>query len=442
MRRLLAAIVLLGAAAFGPWTTAPAVAAPPNEGGWDRQWGMRLIGAEAAWDKGLMGEGVDIAVIDTGVHLAHQDFAGRVGAGYNFIEPGEPPQDDFRSSSGASGHGTHVAGIAAAGYGNGGVVGVAPMARIMPVKALNRDGGGSSRDVAAAMRWAADNGAEVINLSLGEFDKSLFGPSTQEAIRYVWDRGVIPVFSAGNDYVLPSGFEDEPALVVASVGPNDTKSYFSSDVGNARWAISAPGGAEGLTSPSEDRIFSTIWVDDSRTDTYGYMQGTSMAAPHVAGAAAVLRAAGLSHEETVLRLLSSAKDLGPEGPDSTYGHGRLDLARAVEGLGAPTGPAPAPPTTAAPVTTGAPAPPSQPSTPPRSPATSGAASPSTSASDTTTSGAAPSSTVGEPTDATVAIQTDDRGGGGGRPWLPIAAATLALGATVAGAAASRHRART
>lgn len=445
MRRLVAALATLCAAALSATALA---AAPPAEGGWDHQWGMRLIGAEAAWDQGFMGEGVDIAVIDTGVHLTHQDFTGRLGAGRNYVEPGQPPQDDYRDAYGQPrGHGTHVAGIAAAGYGNGGVVGVAPRARIMPIKVLDDRGRGSSAEVADAMRWAADNGAEVINLSLGEFDQSLFGPTTQEAISYVWERGVIAVFAAGNDFVLPSGFRDEPALVVASVSRDDTKSYFSSDVGNAMWAIAAPGGPATLTDPEEDRIFSTIWVDDTRNDTYGYMQGTSMAAPHVAGAAAVLRAAGLSAQQTVDRLLETAKDLGPSGPDSTYGSGRLDLTRAVEGLGAG---APPPPTTD---TTPA-SPPSQqppPTNPPAAAPTTapagpddGAANPTTTAADpadpatTTTPGPIDDNDTGDDADSTVAIRTED-GGGGGRPWVPIAAATFALGTTAAAAAFTRWR---
>lgn len=447
MRRLVAALVTLCAAAL---SVPPLAAAPPAEGGWDQQWGMRLIGAEAAWDQALMGEGVDIAVIDTGVHLTHQDFTGRLGAGKNYVEPGQPPQDDYHNTYGQPrGHGTHVTGIAAAGYGNGGVVGVAPRARIMPIKVLDEDGGGSSAEVADAMRWAADNGAEVINLSLGEFGQSLVGPTTQEAISYVWERGVIPVFAAGNDFVLPSGFRDEPALVVASVSRDDAPSYFSSDVGNAMWAMAAPGGPATPAEPEENRIFSTIWVDDSRQDTYGYMQGTSMAAPHVAGAAAVLRGAGLSPQQTVDRLLETAKDLGPSGPDSTYGSGRLDVARAVEGLGAGAPPPPTSDTTAA-----NPPPPQPPPTdapaaaPTTAPARSddGSAHPSTTATDrsdpptTTTPGTAGDTgndTDNDP-DSTVAIRTED-GDAGGRPWVPIAAATLALGTTAAAVAFTRWR---
>lgn len=443
MRRCAVALgIALTAAVVAPSGLA---AAPPNEGGWQHQWGMELIGAEAAWNAGLLGEGVDIAIIDTGVHLTHQDFSGRIGPGHNFVDPGRPPQDNYHDTYGRPrGHGTHVTGIAAAGYGNGGVVGVAPLARIMPLKVLDRDGNGSSSDVAAAMRWAVDNGAEVINLSLGDFDQALFGPSTQEAIRYVWERGAIPVFAAGNDFVLPSGFRDEPAIVVASVSRHDKKSYFSSSVENAMWAIAAPGGADSLTAPEEDGVFSTLWVDDERNDTYGYKQGTSMAAPHVAGAAAVLRAAGLSPQETVDRLLATAKDLGPDGPDATYGSGRLDVARAVEGLRASGGdppPAPAPttppptaaPTTAPPATTAA----------PRDTTSSPQATeaPASSPTTTTTAPAPPSTDDDATTGSTMAIQTEGDAGGG-RPWLPIALATAAFGAAATGLAVTRRRAPT
>lgn len=312
-----------------------------NDPEYDKQWGLQVIGAKAAWDAGLLGEGVDIAIVDTGVHLDHQDLRANIGKGIDLVNNDDRAQDDNQ-------HGTHVAGIAAASIDNGGTVGVAPRARILPVKVLGADGSGRGSDVSAGIRWAADNGAEVINLSLGEADQSLFGPSTQEAVKYAWSKGSICVFAAGNDFVLPSGFEDEPALVVSSTSRMDRESDFSNGVGNAMWGIAAPGGAESsVLDPATEDIFSTVWVSDARRDTYRYLAGTSMAAPHVAGAAAVLRGAGLSPQQTVDRLLATAKDLGPPGRDSTFGAGRLDLAKASAGL-RPNAPAPAPAPTATP----------------------------------------------------------------------------------------------
>lgn len=350
-----------------------------NDPEYNRQWGMQVIGAKTAWDAGIMGQGIDIAVVDTGVHLGHQDLAPNIGAGRDFVNNDDRGQDD-------ESHGTHVAGIAAAAIDNGGTVGVAPRARIMPVKVLASDGSGSGDDVAAGIRWAVDNGAEIINLSLGEDTQALFGPSTEEAVRYAWSKGSICVFAAGNDFILSSGFADEPALVVASTSRGDRISYFSNGVGSARWGLSAPGGPAALFQAETESIFSTTWLSDARRDTYGYKSGTSMAAPHVAGAAALLRGAGLSPQQTVDRLLSTAKDLGSAGRDNTYGAGRLDVAKAVQGLAAGPAPGSAPnpgPTTATPA-----------------PAPAPAASPTT-AQTRTTSGpkAAPAATPGAPAPA-------------------------------------------
>ena len=338
-----AAVALAAVAAVGP-------ARALNDPEYQRQWGPQLIGAKAAWDAGLFGAGVDIAVIDSGVHLTHQDLQANIGPGIDLVNDDDRAQDDNE-------HGTHVAGIAAGVIDNGGIVGIAPKARILPVKVLDENFATVGTDVGAGIRWAVDHGAEVINLSLSSAGQSVFGPATQDAVAYAWSKGVICVFAAGNDYVLPSGFADEPAIVVSSTTREDERSNFSNGVGGARWGMAAPG----------SDIFSTIWVSDDRTDTYASLSGTSMSAPHVAGAAALLRGAGLTPEQTVQRLLDTAKDLGAAGPDSQFGHGRLDVARAVAGLGGSGGgggpqPAPdpgpsattAPPTTAGPPTAATP----------------------------------------------------------------------------------------
>lgn len=324
------ALAALTALVLGLGRSAPSIAL--NDPEYAQQWGMQRIGAKAAWDAGLFGEGVDIAIVDSGVHLTHQDLAPNVIGGYDFVNDDNRPQDDNE-------HGTHVAGIAAAVIDNGGVVGVAPKARIMPVKVLDENFATVGSDVGAGIRWAVDHGAEVINLSLGNLGQSVFGPSTQDAVAYAWSKGVICVFAAGNDYVMPSGFRDENAIVVVSTGRDDERSSFSNRVGEAKWGLAAPG----------SQIFSTIWVADDRTDTYASLSGTSMAAPHVAGAAALLRAAGLSPQQTVDRLLSTAKDLGSSGPDTQFGYGRLDVAKAVAGLSGGS-------STTAPATTAAPTP--------------------------------------------------------------------------------------
>ena len=337
-------------------------ATAPNDPGYSRQWGMQLIGAAQAWSAGT-GKGTTIAVVDTGVDLHHEDLAAKIDLadGHNFVDPASSPQDD-------NGHGTHVSGIAAAIANNGrGVVGVAPDAHIMPVKVLDGGGSGSETNVEAGIHWAADHGATVINLSLGDPASQSFAgvqlsgsPAFGQAIEYAWNKGTICVVAAGNSFVTSSSFSNEPAIVVAATGRNDEKPAYSSGVGQAKWGVSAPGGS-GKDAPlttTQDDIFSTYW-DGQTPNAYAYDVGTSMAAPHVAGAIAVLRSLGLSRDQAVQRLLQTAKQLGSP---STFGAGRIDVAAAVSGL-RPGSQAPPPTTSPAPPGT------SRPGTAPTGPST-------------------------------------------------------------------------
>jgi subtilisin family serine protease len=320
----------------------PTAAGAANDPALDRQWAIDVIGAQQAWGVG-QGNGMVIAIVDTGVQLSHEDLAAKLVPGIDLVDRGSDPQDEY-------GHGTHVAGIAAAATDNGrGIAGVAPGARIMPVRVLDDEGSGTTANVVEGVRWAVDNGADVVNLSLGQVAQQLTGPGFVEAVRYAWDKGVVVVVAAGNDFVLSSGFADEPALVVSATTGDDRKPDYSSGVGSAKWGMAAPGGGcQLVTCPLEDDVLSTYWID-GKTDGYAYLSGTSMAAPHVAGAAAVLRSLGLTPQQTVDRLLATAADIGASGRDSTFGAGRLDLAAAVAGLGGSPAPTPAPaPTTTAP----------------------------------------------------------------------------------------------
>jgi serine protease len=337
------AAVLAAATLVLAFTPLPAQAAGDPD--LPKQWGMAIVGAPTAWNQGKTGTGITIAIVDTGVDLAHSEFVkpNRLLPGINLVTPGMPPQDD-------SGHGTHVAGIAAAALNGMGVAGVAPDARILPVKVLDSTGSAVSAGTDGAssidrgIRWAADQGAQVINLSISGGGQSVLGPSTADAVAYAWSKGSICVFSAGNTYVLGSGFADQNALVVSATDRRDSKPDYSNGVGAAKWGIAAPGGG-GTFAPLQDLIWSTYW-DGSHPNDYAYDSGTSMAAPHVAGAAAVLRSLGLTPQQTVDRLLSTAKDIGPAGRDDTFGYGRLDVAKAVAGL--PSAPAPSTTSTAVP----------------------------------------------------------------------------------------------
>jgi subtilisin family serine protease len=312
MRRI-AALALLA--------TSLLVATPARAGtdpGRVQQWGLDRIDASAARGRGA---GIVVAVVDTGVDLTHIDLRGRLLPGTDIVGHDSDPQDE-------NGHGTHVAGIIAADAGNGqGVVGVAPDAMVLPVRVLDADGSGSIDDIVAGVHWAIDHGADVINLSIGESTQAVMGPSLSQAVRDAWAAGVVPVVAAGNQYVLGSGFSDEPALVVSATTRDDTKPSYASGVGEARWGISAPGGEQPKLGTA-GAILSTYWVAGQH-DQYAYQAGTSMAAPHVAGAVAVLLGDGYTPQQAVDRLLATAKDIGAPGRDATFGVGLLDLGKAT-----------------------------------------------------------------------------------------------------------------
>ena len=288
----------------------------PDDPMYDKQWNMEMINAPTGWRAGG-GRGVKVAVIDTGVSRV-EDLQGiRIGAGATFVPATKTPADDH-------GHGTHVAGTIAQATNNGlGVVGVAPKVTIMPYKALSAQGFGSSDWIAAAIDHAVDNGADVINLSLG-------GPYSEvldKAAREATDKGVVVVAAAGNSgqrgVGSPAGAED--VIGVAAVGPKDTRAPYSTYGKGVD--IAAPGG-DTQNHGSDGGILQDT-IDGRGGHVYQAFQGTSMATPHVAGAAAVLVGRGLDAEATRDTLLSSAVDKGTAGWDEEFGYGRLDLGAAV-----------------------------------------------------------------------------------------------------------------
>lgn len=282
--------VTLGAAACGP-SDGPD---PLAEG----QYAIEQLQMTAAWER-TRGADVVVAVVDTGVDLRHPDLQDRLVDGYDFVEDDRRPDDE-------NGHGTHVAGsVAAIGDNGRGVIGMAPEARIMPIKVLDGDGFGDPADVAEGIRFAVENGADVINLSLGG-SSDLLGrlfsaiDPANAAILAAEEAGVTVVAAAGNDSTYLTAFNaNVPLLVVNASNEVGTSALFS-NFGDPR-AVSAPGARIISTAPTGR---STIWPSGS--EGYEYLDGTSMAAPHVAGIAALLATTGASPAQIREALIETA----------------------------------------------------------------------------------------------------------------------------------------
>ncbi len=318
--------------------TAPRVGADPfvNDPSYPLQHADPQVHAEEGWRKGA-GQGQIIAIVDTGIDLTHEEFVGNLPNGKPKLVPGKSfvpgvatPQDD-------QGHGTHCAGISAGTANNGkGIAGIAPLAQLMPVKVLSKDGSGQPAWVNDGIRWAADNGATVINLSLGsDFVGTLANTDFSTAVNYAFGKGVVVAIAAGNSggSGIGNGYTTQNGMVVAAVNRFDQKTSYSEPVGTAKWPISAPGGDGGTSG--NNLIYSTDFT--GTPNAYGYKAGTSMATPVVAGAAAVLRSLGLDAQQTIDKLLNTAVNT-MDGYDAKYlGKGRVDVGRAVAGLSGPPG---------------------------------------------------------------------------------------------------------
>jgi len=280
----------------------------------------QLIGAPVAWDFTLGDPNVVIAILDTGVNTSHPEFAGRILSGFDFINNDTDPSDD-------NGHGTHVAGTAAAGTNNGiGSVGICGGCSILPVKVLSNSGSGLWSQVAAGIIFAADNGANVINLSLGGYSPS---STMQAAIEYAQQKGVLVIAAAGNDHrneaFYPAAFNN--VLGVSATDKNDVI-----------WSLSNYGSYVDVAAPGVT-IFNTFNDLYNYYGGYAFYNGTSMAAPHVAGLAGLLFSQNQNRtaEQVSNLITSTAKDLGAPGWDEIYGWGRIDAGKALTQDAAPTG---------------------------------------------------------------------------------------------------------
>lgn len=278
----------------------------PNDPGWGNQYNMTAIRAPAGWALNTGAVWVTIAILDTGVDLSHPDLFVRILPGYDFVNNDNDPQDDH-------GHGTHVAAIAAASTNNGeGVAGVNWGANILPVKVLNSGATGTYSNVAAGIVWATDNGAQVINLSLG-------GPAPSfvlnDAVNYAYQRGVILVASTGNagapSVLYPAAYD--PVIAVGATDSDNNLAGFSNY--GPEVDVVAPG----------MNIYSAY-----PGGGYGYRSGTSMSAPHVSGLAALLWGIPGNGPARIRALIeANALDLGAPGWDIFFGAGLIQMDAAI-----------------------------------------------------------------------------------------------------------------
>lgn len=250
-------------------------------------WSITSFDLPKTWEKSR-GEGVKIAVIDTGVDLTHPDLIKNLLPGINIINPNKLPIDDQK-------HGTHVAGILVAENNEIGMVGVAPESKVIPVKVLDRSGNGNLLNVAKGIRWSVDHGADILCMSLGSPSPA---QEIRKAIQYAESKGVVCFVAAGNagqtkKLYYPAEYPE--TIAIGSIDENFNRSDFSNT--GESLDFMAPGG----------RIFSTI-----PKNWYGILSGTSMAAPFASGIAALLisyrRKKGLIPLKTANDFINEFKD--------------------------------------------------------------------------------------------------------------------------------------
>ena len=277
----------------------------PNDPYYGSAWHLPKIGGASAWDSS-QGAGVTIAILDSGVDSAHPDLATRMVPGWNFY-------DNNANTSDVYGHGTKVAGTAAATSNNSaGVAAVAGQSKIMPIRVTDLSGMGYYGMIAQGIVYAADHGARVANASFRALPSSL---TVQNAAQYMKNKGGLVVVSGGNTGIQESYTQTTTMIPVSATDGNDARASWSS-YGNYI-ALAAPGAG--------------IWTT-SRGGGYGAVSGTSFSSPVTAGVVALMMAAKstLANTQVESLLYSTAVDLGAAGRDPYYGYGRVNAARAVQ----------------------------------------------------------------------------------------------------------------
>jgi serine protease len=292
-----------------------------------QQWDFAKIRVADAWQKST-GAGVTVAVIDTGVDASHPDLAGQVLPGIDLVAGTSGISTD------PNGHGTHVSGTIAAATGNGvGISGIAAGAKILPIRVLGADGSGYMSDTATGIVYAADHGANVVNMSLGA---TVQLTAVTNAIAYARSKGVVIVAAAGNSRESGSPVSypgaDPGVIAVAATDSADAIAYYSNQ--GSYVDVAAPG----------SNILSTV---PEANGSYASYYGTSMASPHVAAVAALLKGYdnALTPDQIEQAIETSAVDLGTPGKDTDFGYGRIDAAAALAAVSSTTVPITTAPTT-------------------------------------------------------------------------------------------------
>jgi hypothetical protein len=282
--------------------------AVPNDPEYAGQWHLPRINAPAAWDLTQGGAGAVIAILDSGIDATVTEFGGKLVAGTNTFDSATPGD-----TSDAFGHGTEVAGIAGALTNNGiGIAGVAGASPLMPVRVTNATGGATSASIANGILWAADHGARVVNLS---FDGVAGNATIRAAAEYAYNHGTLVVAAAGNCGCTDATAENPFILSVSATDMADAVAFYSST--GPYVDIAAPG----------DNLVTT-----EKGGIYLPESGTSMASPVVAGVASLMFAANANMTPALVTQLieSTAVDVGGNGVDPAYGHGRVDAFAAVQ----------------------------------------------------------------------------------------------------------------
>lgn len=279
-------------------------AATTNDPSLASQWQLAKVNAPAAWDTST-GSNVTIAIIDTGVDGTHPDLAAQMVPGWNFY-------DNNADASDAHGHGTKVAGTAAAAGNNSlGVSSVAYRSRILPIRVSDASGSAYFSTIAQGLAWAADQGARVANIS---FDQTYTSASIESAAQYFKGKGGVTVVGAGNSGADTSVATTGNLVIVAATDSNDAKASWSNY--GSHISVAAPGVS----------VYTT-----TRGGGYGSASGTSFSSPMTAGAVALMMAANpaLPPNQVQSLLYATTVDLGAAGKDIYYGAGRIDAAAAT-----------------------------------------------------------------------------------------------------------------